>query len=381
MTRCLPCLFVLLAAGCDRVWQLDPLDRPGDAATDAELDGPPDIALDARTCFGSQQHLFYTCLTGPVDAARFLSGTIDTTNDQSCRQVVQSSGEPVCVIAATSITISSSVIVRGARPLVLIAADFIQIDGTLDASSTAGRSGPGAQTLGDCDSDGNGTDSATGGGGASGGTFGFRGGAGQHGGGVFTTAHAASVPVTLADVRGGCVGYTGGLSTNNGGTKAKGGFGGGAVYLIAGTEIAVSTNAKINASGAGGSGGPTAGGGGGGGAGGLIAFDAPTVRIAGLVFARGGGGGSGGSMTIAGNRGEEPIDVTTTTKGGSSAPTGSGSGPGWVGCGGPNGTAGGNTDGTSATAGGGGGGGACGYIFVWADTKDITVATSPAILP
>ncbi len=381
MTAHLSCVLVLLAAGCDRVWQLDPLEPRHDAGADADLDGPPDIGIDARACFGSPQGLFQTCLTAPLDGPLFLSGIFDTTNDSRCRQVVQSTGRPVCVIAAESVTVSTAVVVRGARPLVLIAGDFIQIDAPVDGSSTAGRSGPGAKGLGECDTDGNGGNSAMGGAGGSGGTFGYRGGAAQHGGGVFTTAHPASVPVALLDVRGGCVGYTAGISSNVVSTAAKGGAGGGAIYLIAGNRITVSASGKVNASGAGGQGGPIRGGGGGGGGGGLFAFDAPKVTLDGAVFARGGGGGSGGSDMTEGNRGSEPAAAAGSTTGGTTATPGSGSGPGWPGCGGPNGTTGGNTDGTAATAGGGGGGGACGYIFVYAENKVVSAATSPAIQP
>jgi hypothetical protein len=62
---------------------------------------------------------------------------------------------------------------------------------------------------------------------------------------------------------------------------------------------------------------------------------------------------------------------------------GNGSGLGWPGCGAPDGTIGGDytPGGTAMTAGGGGGGGACGYIFVYADTKTITGITNPAVTP
>jgi hypothetical protein len=370
----------MMIAGCDRIWQLDELGRPrADASViDAEMfDAPP----DARACFGSPQGIFQTCLTAPLDPPLSLSGVLDTTNDSRCRPVIQSTGEPACVIAAASFSITNALIVRGARPLVLIAGDAITVDALLDGSSTQLRSGAGSQGNGACGTNGNGESATNGGAGGAGGTFGYRGGAPQGGGSVATTAHASELIVPLLDVRGGCSGATGGLSTTAGGTKARGGTGGGALYLIAGSRIDVTANAVINASGAGGNAGPVSGGGGGGGAGGLIALDAPTIVVAGQLFARGGGGGSGGSDTTSGNRGAEPADAIGGTNGGSPASTGSGSGPGWPGCGGPNGTDGGNNAGGTATAGGGGGGGACGYIFIYAETTTLSAMTSPIVMP
>jgi hypothetical protein len=306
---------------------------------------------------------------------------LDTTNDTSCRPVIQSTGEPVCVIAAASIAIPNALVVRGSRPLVLISGDTITISAIVDASSTQIRSGAGSQGNNDCGTNGNGDSATNGGAGGAGGTFGYRGGFPQGGGSVAGSAHASELVVPLVDVRGGCSGATAGLSTTTGGTRARGGTGGGALYLIAGSRIDVTTSGVINASGAGGGGGPIRGGGGGGGAGGLIALDAPTVAVSGQLFARGGSGGSGGSDMTAGSHGNEAVDATTTTAGPLSASPGSGSGPGWPGCGGPNGMAGGNNAGGTATAGGGGGGGACGYIFVYADTRTISVPTSPIVMP
>jgi hypothetical protein len=375
---------ITLHAGCDRVWKLDEVEPGRDAGTgldgaDADaVDTPP----DARACFGSSLGLFRTCLSAPLDPPLGLGGVLDTTNDTSCRSVVQSTGKEVCVIAAERIVIANALVVRGERPLVLISGDTIEVTALVDASSTAGRSAAGAISLGMCGSAGNGTDATNGGGGGAGGTFAFRGGNPMGGGGVAGTAHAAEPVTALLDLRGGCQGANGGLSTS-GGTRGRGGFGGGAVYLIAGTSIRIDTSGAINASGGGGIGGPIKGGGGGGGAGGIIGLDAPTVLVDGTLFARGGGGASGGSDTAVGLKGSEPTNATTQTPGGSVALSGTGSGNGWPGCGAPNGTVGGDAvpGGAAVAAGGGGGGGACGYIFAYGESVMINAVTNPAVQP
>jgi hypothetical protein len=377
-------LFALLVAGagCDRIWQLDVVHAGSDAGREVDATDV-DAQPDARACFGSPLGMFQTCLTAPLDPPRALSGVLDTTNDSSCRQVVQSTGRPVCVIASEQITIANALVVRGERPLVLISGDTIQIEAPVDASSTLGRSAAGATALGICGNAGNGDDSATGGAGGAGGTFAFLGGSPMAGGGLVATAHAAEPVTPRLDVRGGCQGATGGISTTAGGSRSRGGFGGGAVYLIAATSITIGANALINASGGGGLGGAVRGGGGGGGSGGVIALDAPTITVDGELFARGGGGGSGGSDMTAGNRGSEATNAGSQTPGGSVASPGSGSGVGWPGCGAPNGTVGGNASpsGAASTAGGGGGGGACGYILLYGDTINVNAVANPAITP
>jgi hypothetical protein len=113
--------------------------------------------------------------------------------------------------------------------------------------------------------------------------------AGRRGAGGIATAGAA--PTGL---RAGCRGGFGG-SGGGGSTVGVGGRGGGAVYLIAGTEIQIS--GLVTAYGGGGGGGDEKGGGAGGGSGGMIGLDAPVVTVAasGAVAANGGGGGEGGA--------------------------------------------------------------------------------------
>ncbi len=367
-------LAVVLFTGCDRVWRLDPIEGVTlDAQTDAELDADVDAVIPV-TCFGVQDGLFKPCIPTPQGELR-LSGDLETTTDTRCTLIAQTTGTQVCVITAEKIEISGPLVARGNYPLVLVASGTIDVSATIDASSTAGRKGAGAQ--GACGNAGHGSDAALGGGGGAGGNFAFLGGGAAPGGGDNSTAHAPDPVELLVDVRGGCTGYHGGLSTNAGGIAGAGGRGGGAVYLIAGQAIRVV--APINVSGSGGFPGPVRGGGGGGGAGGLIGFDAPTLVVMADLIARGGGGGSGGSDAAAGLRGSEPSGTGGSTPGGATA-TGTGSGIGWPGCGAPDGTVGGSA-GPTASAGGGGGGGACGYIRNYAVSTTITAIANPKITP
>jgi hypothetical protein len=366
-------LAIVLLTGCDRVWRIDELASPGDAgvADNSDIDAP----VDALVCFGSPDGLFKPCINPPQGDLR-LSGDLETASDPRCTLMAQTTGIQVCVIAAQNNEVTAPLVARGNYPVVLIASGTLRVNAPIDASSNANRKGAGGQGV--CGTAGQGTDAPNGGGGGAGASFGYQGGGPAPGGGVTTTAHAADPPELLVDVRGGCTGYRGGVSTTAGGIAGAGGRSGGAVYLIAGESIFVSST--INVSGGGGAGGPVRGGGGGGGSGGLIGFDAPALVVMAELIARGGGGGSGGSDAAAGNRGTEPVNATGNTPGGAAA-TGTGSGPGWPGCGGPNGTTGGNNAGGTAAAGGGGGGGACGYIRSYAVSTTTSGSTSPRVTP
>lgn len=251
----------MLLAGCDRVWRLDPIEGTSDAAgTEADADAELDADVDAVapvTCFGNESGLFRPCISSPQGDLR-LSGDLETTTDARCSMIAQSTGTPVCVIAAENIEVTGPLVARGTSPLVLVASGAIQVGAAIDASSNAGRRGAGAQGM--CGTAGQGTDAVNGGGGGAGASFAFAGGGAAPGGGDNATAHAPDPVELLVDVRGGCTGYRGGLSTSAGGTAAIGGRGGGAVYLIAGQQIRVL--APINVSGSGGAAGPVRGGGG-----------------------------------------------------------------------------------------------------------------------
>jgi len=362
-------LLLVPLAGCHLLFDLESVSLGPDAPTS-------DVMPDSRMCYG--RSFIQPCLEQPLPSPLALVGTIDTDTDPRCIEVVQPSTTAACVIAAQSIAITGALTAVGSRPLVLVADGAIDLSGTLDVSSNETRTGAGAQAS--CGTAGNGTANVGGGGGGAGGAFGFPGGNPQPGGSDPTTAHGASPPVTaagLADVRGGCPGYTGATRTSSGAGAAEGGAGGGAVWLIAET-INVMASGRINASGAGGRGGMIGGGGGGGGAGGLIGLEATsTITIAGEIFALGAGGASGGSTTHPGLRGGEPTGPSGPANGGAFQIQGVGSGSGAPGCGWPAGMDGGNNTSVVAAAGGGGGGGSCGIIF-FVGISAVTGETNPA---
>jgi hypothetical protein len=354
-----------LLGGCDKLFGLA---RVNDTAIDAPVDGAPIDAL----CLG-QGILAGLCLESPPPMVN-LTSAIDTSSDPKCRVVQLSTAPELCVIEAIDITVSETVIVTGARPLVLLAANNVEIANALDASSRRTlRVGAGAQTS--CRG-GNGMDGGQAGGGGAGGTFGYPGGpggTGQSGTSLPATGGMPTSVVPQTAVYGGCEAGKGGMYFASTSARAAGGAGGGAVYVIAGAQIHIATTGSINASGAGGEGAAKMNGGGGGGSGGLIALDAPLIVVEGSLYARGGAGGGGGGSTTAGAPGGEASGPSGAISGGSAGISG-GTGGG-DGCGAPLGQQGGIT--SSAQVGGGGGGGGCGRIRLYG-TKDVSGLVNPA---
>nr|HEX4313229.1 hypothetical protein [Kofleriaceae bacterium] len=308
----------------------------------------------AAICFGSTPELVFCVAT--VANQITLSQAIDTSSSELCA-VVATGPVAACVIAANQLSIQSEVAVEvtGGRPLVLAGAN-LQITGTLDVSSSTGRTGPDADPTA-CD-DGTPPGDAAGG---EGGSFGANGGDG--GGGTGGGAGGAHGPPPNISFHGGCPGTLG-----TGTLQGDGGHGGGAVLLIGTTEIDV--QGTIDASGGHGLGSTNqidTGGGGGGGAGGFIGLDAPVIDFnSGTIFANGGGGGGGADPSSPGIDGNDS------------------SGPGLPGAGGPGGGKGGaGGDGgwlmvpdgragvTGLEGGGGGGGGSVGVV-------QMTVVPAPA---
>jgi hypothetical protein len=355
--------------------------RAGDAALDSTIaDAPP-----GTSCFG--KGYFRVCI--PSDGLPTTDITIgpgpgihDTNVAASCKRVAQAAGFPdVCVIIARNYTIVPNTIVsvEGELPLAILATQTLQIDGTLDVSTTSGRIGPGAilaeltPRLCRVALPGNSTSIAgDGAGGSAGGGMGFPGGPGGTGFGNNLGAEMTMAAPVMMDraVRGGCRGARGGEALGEPG--GVGGIGGGAVYLIAGSQIIV--NGAINASGAGGQAATISTGGGGGGSGGFIGLDAPAYMIANTarIFASGGSGSQGGGMTSPGAAGvvataamTEPTTPNTAQGGGIGA-QGHSSAPGGAG-------------GLGATAaGGGGGGGGGGFIGTYGN---FTTATGAIVRP
>ena len=298
----------------------------GDASAPAvDAMAEPDVPGDGSNCFGAG--LVRTCLGEPPAAPRSLATAFDT---DSADCVVE---QGWCLVAATELSVTS-LRVTGSRPLVLVATGSITVDGVLDVASRRTATGfeLGAAASSPACVPGQ-TPSA--GGGGPGGSFGGRGGNG--GAGTLNVAESAFA-TSITAFRGGCAGLDGD------GSPASGGPSGGAVYLLARTQITVT--GSINASGAG------AGPGGGGGSGGMIGLEAPVVSVSGAVFANGGGGGEGG-----GAPGANPSNATTPAVGGSGGEGGDG------------GTGSASTTrtgaaGQSAALGGGGGGGGAGVIVI-----------------
>jgi len=289
---------LVLCAGCSFT---PPTAAPDDGS---DSDG------DSSRCFGVAPS-FQFCLTeDPPDT--FSVGTpttLDTSTTTDCTALpTPPAGVTVCLRAAKTITISSTLLVTGPNPLVLLATEALTIPGIIDVSSKHGaQTGAGANATA-CNSGTPATVGANGGGGAGGGSFGTKGGDGARGddGNIpnGTAGAAASLPVGL--LRGGCKGGTGG----NGAAGAQGGGGGdggGAVYLLSGGAINIS--GKILASGAGGSEGVNsrAGAGGGGSGGMIVLFAGTTMNVAtATIVATGGGGGEGADNSNPCDPGDDP---------------------------------------------------------------------------
>jgi hypothetical protein len=335
------------------------------AHADGHIDGPP---ADAQQCFGGG--LATVCLTALPASNYDVDQAASTTiaSDSQCTQIVAQPGGPaLCVVAGVDVHIDGTLDATGARPLVIVATDTLEVSGKIDVSSYRILSGTGAllgEHVGAGEAAANlcsgatagGDDASGGGGGGAGGSFGGVGGAGAAGrNGAGGTAGAAAAAVTPTFVRGGCAGTAGGRYANNAG--GQGAHGGGAVYLIAGTQITIT--GTVQAGGEGGYAGDIGTGGGGGGAGGLIGLDAPAVTITtGIVYANGGGGAGGGGMNGGGGQGASSMSATMAAKGGSFNTNGGIGGDGSVGT-----TLGGGDGGTNNNGGGAGGGGA-GVIYV-----------------
>lgn len=282
------------------------LDRLTDAGGGSLDAGSGSSATDdASLCFGSRPQV---CLTAKPTGTLTLSNdaAIDTGTDTSTASEwgCQPEIARFCVVAAEKITVAGTLRAYGTKPLVLLASSEIDIgvDGVIDVSSTSlqGVMGVGAGASSAPESCRVAEPERTIGG--PGGSFGGRGGEGRH----KDDAHGSG-PVAAADplqgvpeLRGGCPGGNGG-NPNGIPDVGLGGYGGGAVALIAAT---LSIAGTINASGAGGAGGDAVGwlpgdsgiGGGGGGSGGMISLQAASslaMEKRARLFANGGGGACG----------------------------------------------------------------------------------------
>lgn len=307
--------------------------------------GSEDMVIpDSGICYGTG--LVRACFAAAPAGMKVLGGNINTDTEAMCDADPRNAAW--CVIAGASVAVPTNVNVTGSKPLVLVAAETIDVVATLDVSSkrATGQLGAGANANA-CAA---GTAPGASGGGA-GGSFGGKGGNGG-GGQNNATGGVPGTPVTPTTLHGGCRGQDG-----NGGSKGAGGNGGGALYLIAETSITVS--GIVNASGAGGGGGTAnQSGGGGGGAGGFIGLDAPTVTNIGNIVSHGGGGGEGSGTTADGAPGADVTALSPAAGGSGGAFTGADGGDGAI-----DASTAGETGG-SGSGGGGAGGGGVGIIRV-----------------
>ncbi|NVB77411.1 MAG: hypothetical protein HOV81_03370, partial [Kofleriaceae bacterium] len=121
---------------------------PSDGGPDIDgsrIDAMPDAPPDARACWGT---FVSTCFTTLPSGDLTLPGTLDTSSAATCTQIKQQTDGPdLCVIAAQTIHVTGPVTVGGARPLLLLATDTIDITaaGLLDLASYRMSLGGGGQ--------------------------------------------------------------------------------------------------------------------------------------------------------------------------------------------------------------------------------------------
>lgn len=316
-----------------------------------------------------------------TDSGTLLDPSGATSSPQSM-MMTQPSGAKVRLISVSGFGVGSSAILRviGSVPMLVASWSVINIDGTIDVSSsrdvTTGDTSMGAgANAAACASHAatKGNEDYGEGGGGGGGGFGAAGGDGGKGANGYAAAGAGGTAVPIpSDVRGGCRGFKGGGGENPG----AGGPGGGAVALSA--SISITVTGTLHAGGAGGGpGGDYSDGAGGGGSGGMLELEAPSVTLqaSAMLAANGGGGGEGAVDWTFGNPGENSTATATAALGGGGVSV-------WAG----NGGNGGYRDspegshGALAEDGGGGGGGGVGFVLIRSPNLVNSGATSsPAV--
>ncbi len=332
---------------------------PDQPPTDGTVDTAVDPLVDAPQCFGAG--FGKLCLSTAPTAPLVLDGTFDTGSG-ACTEVIDGN----CVLAGTTVSIANGAdfTARGDRPLVVVASDTLTIQGTLSVASHRGQPSGAGVSAATCAAPTAAENDGGGGGGGAGGSYQGTGGTGGTGdtndnnlSGGDAKGGTAAAAITPTSVRAGCAGGRGGDGTT--GSPGNAGAGGGAVYLIAGTQITI--DGVVDAGGAGGSA-PNGGsqGGGGGGSGGLIGLDAPTITVTGTVAANGGSGAGGSGTNNNAGPGRDGTASTSQSSGGNAGTGGGGGGSGGAGSGDATADGGG---GGSGPGGGGGGGGSAGYVL------------------
>lgn len=274
-------------------------------------------------------------------------------------------GDPAVLLEVVDfvVTSNSSIQFVGKRPVVVAAHGNVDLNGPVQASSVANRTGAGAGSA-PCKR-GQGSDGGYGssGGGGGGAGFGTAGASGGDGGAAAGGDGGQQARLPPASLRGGCAGGAGGGV--DAGQVAKGGLGGGALQISAAGNL--KCDGLITASGSGGEGGrgawvtgkTTNPGGGGGGSGGMLVLEGKSIELTSncRLTANGGGGGGGAEDGSASRGADGKADSGTPAPGGWADGVGGEGGAGGTGGFAPE-------PGRSARAGGGGGGGAVGFIYL-----------------
>jgi len=292
------------------------------------------LGLDKETTVLTVTTPSMTITTGDPQTVPPLLGGMTAT-------VINPGAEEIVVFAFGHIIVppNTTLVVQGARPLILLASETIEVDGDILVS-------PMTRTPGGCHAGIAGGNSVGGGGGGGFGEGGGPGGPLQN-----TTAAGGGGPSgmpTLIPLRGGCPGGTG--ATTMGTTPGGAGLGGGALQLsTAGTLTVVG---QIAAPGNGGAGNAMNGGGaGGGGSGGAILLEGRTISVisAAALCANGGAGGTTAPTKPAAVNGSCSVNPTQSAAGSNRGGAGGAAG-GVAGSGAT------SNSGSSFGAGGGGGG-------------------------
>jgi hypothetical protein len=371
LLRCEHAWVLCLATGCSSLLGLDEPAPIADAGTGDGIDAI--VPADGANCFGSGT--FTVCLDALPTAAVSLPQALNTDTSPLCMAIPASwialGQGPACFVIAPDLTVNGALRVTGSRPLVMLGTAQIKVDASIDIASHGATAGAGAQSS-QCVTPPTGQNDSLGGGGGAGGTFmsvGGSGGAGNGGTATGATAPPAtsSKPSTL---HGGCRGSPGGASV-----ASAFGAGGGAIYLIAGAQLILSSGVSINASGAGAPKDSRHSGGAGGGSGGMIVLFAPTIVASNATLIANGGAGAGaGSQNQTGVPGMDPSVASPTQ------PAIGGVGVQGSGAGG-NGAAGSSlaVDGGNGGGGAGGGGGGGGVGYIRANVALTSTTASPAI--
>ena len=316
--------------------------------TPASYTPPPNATIDCNGTYSSTTHTFTTGSCG--GQAPIIHASVTQTHG----------GQAIDILVFKSLTITGTLTLVGANPVVLAVYGNATISGTINASANGATPGPGGNN---CAAASNGTAPTSGqwepgAGGAGQSTAGGAGGASTSAGGAAGAAQGTStVPLT-----GGCAG---GLpAVGSLGFSPTAGAGGGGVQISAAGSLNLA-GGTILANGSNGGGGEVGKcqalyqaqngtGGAGGGSGGVVLVEGSTVT-AGTYQVAGGKGGTGGSSpapyNLAGGAGGAAgvAGGPGITQAGATAPSGCSWGGYWSGGGG-----GGGSNGFSHTNTGGG---------------------------